>query len=309
MVLDFDEPQSIAIDQAGNVYITGFGSSSPFTTDRDYLTIKYSTDGDELWVANYNNGSTDEASSVAVDNSGNVYVTGVSGGFGNDYATIKYNLSGVEQWVKRYHGGVPFSSNFDAASALTVDENSNVYVTGSSVVGLSTNDADFFTIKYSSDGDSLWTARYNGPGNGGDGGIDIVSDNFGNIYVIGTSIGIGTASDYTLIKYKQTPVSGLDAKTGNILIGYNLSNNYPNPFNPTTKIKYTIPSNVKSQTSNVSLKVYDILGNKVAELVNENKPAGEYEILFDASELPSGIYLYQLRAGDFVVSKKMTLIK
>ncbi|MBK7377584.1 MAG: SBBP repeat-containing protein [Ignavibacteriales bacterium] len=301
---DFDEPKSIAVDLSGNVYVTGIGSRGNQPTDRDYVTIKYNTGGEEDWVSIYNNESTDEAKSIAVDTQGNVYVTGVSGGFGNDYATIKYNLSGVEQWVKRYHGGVPFSSNFDAASALTVDENSNVYVTGSSVEGLSTNDADFFTIKYNSDGDSLWTARYNGPGNDGDVGIDIALDNFGNIYVIGTSIGIGTASDYTLIKYKQTPVSGLDDKTGNILIGYNLSNNYPNPFNPTTKIKYTIPAR-----NFVTLKVYDVLGNEIVNLVNQEKQAGSYEINFDAINLSSGIYFYKLQTGDFVHAKKMILLK
>jgi len=71
--------------------------------------------------------------------------------------------------------------------------------------------------------------------------------------------------------------------------------NYPNPFNPGTKIKFTIP-----QTGFTSLKVYDVLGNKVTTLVNEEKPAGEYEVEFSGNELTSGVYFYQLKAGNFI---------
>ena len=91
---------------------------------------------------------------------------------------------------------------------------------------------------------------------------------------------------------------------------FSLSQNYPNPFNPVTKIKFTLPvtmSEVKG--SLVSLKVYDVLGNEIATLVNEEKPAGEYEVEFDGTELPSGIYFYQLRAGQNVETMKMVLIK
>ena len=90
---------------------------------------------------------------------------------------------------------------------------------------------------------------------------------------------------------------------------FSLSQNYPNPFNPVTKIKYSIPQNVRRKTGNVSLKIYDVLGREVATLVNEEKPAGEYEVEFNGTALPSGIYFYQLRAGDFVETKKMVLIK
>ena len=92
---------------------------------------------------------------------------------------------------------------------------------------------------------------------------------------------------------------------------FNLFQNYPNPFNPSTKIKYSIPSVTLSEVegSLVTLKVYDLLGNEVATLVNEEKPAGEYEVEFDGGDLPSGIYFYQLKAGSFVETKKMILIK
>lgn len=83
-----------------------------------------------------------------------------------------------------------------------------------------------------------------------------------------------------------------------------LKQNYPNPFNPSTIIRYSIP-----QTSKVMIKIYDILGNEVATLMDEEKSVGTYELTWNAASLPSGIYFYQLRAGDYVETKKMVLIR
>jgi len=90
----------------------------------------------------------------------------------------------------------------------------------------------------------------------------------------------------------------------NIITEFSLSQNYPNPFNPTTTIKYQIP-----ESGLVTLKVYDILGNEVATLVNEEKPAGSYRAELNGSNLSSGIYYYRMRAGEFVGTKKMILLK
>jgi len=83
-----------------------------------------------------------------------------------------------------------------------------------------------------------------------------------------------------------------------------LSQNYPNPFNPITKINYQIP-----ELSFITIKVYDVLGNEITTLVNEEKPAGSYEVEFDGAVLPSGIYYYQLRAGSYIETRKMVYIK
>ena len=85
---------------------------------------------------------------------------------------------------------------------------------------------------------------------------------------------------------------------------YILFQNYPNPFNPTTKIEYQIP-----ELSIVTLKVYDVLGSEIRTLVNEEKPVGDYEVEFNAANLSSGIYIYQLSAGEFIKTKKMIIIK
>jgi len=83
-----------------------------------------------------------------------------------------------------------------------------------------------------------------------------------------------------------------------------LSQNHPNPFNPTTTIHYELPLE-----GFVTLKVFDVLGNEVATLVNERKEEGRYQITFDASSLSSGVYIYQVRINDFIDTKKMILMK
>ncbi|MEE9448920.1 MAG: T9SS type A sorting domain-containing protein [Ignavibacteriaceae bacterium] len=102
------------------------------------------------------------------------------------------------------------------------------------------------------------------------------------------------------------------------LYTFNLEQNYPNPFNPTTTIRFTIPTSPLNPSPYqgegqrerlITLKVYDVLGNEIATLANEELPAGSYEVDFNAASLPSGIYFYQLRTGSFIETKKMVLIK
>jgi len=103
----------------------------------------------------------------------------------------------------------------------------------------------------------------------------------------------------------SNPVTKVDEFiTSSILIDFKLYQSYPNPFNPSTRIKYSIP-----QSSNVVIKVFDILGNEIEKLVNEEKQTGTYEITWHAENLPSGVYFYRLQAGDFVKTKKMVLMK
>ncbi|MDZ7624081.1 MAG: T9SS type A sorting domain-containing protein [Ignavibacteriaceae bacterium] len=92
--------------------------------------------------------------------------------------------------------------------------------------------------------------------------------------------------------------------TNNIPATFNLSQNYPNPFNPSTKIVYTV-----AEAANINLTVYNILGQQVAQLANGFKNVGTYEVTFDAENLPSGLYLYELEAGSTKITKKMTLLK
>jgi len=85
---------------------------------------------------------------------------------------------------------------------------------------------------------------------------------------------------------------------------FSISQNYPNPFNPSTKIQYEVP-----EKSIVSLKVYDVLGNEIITLVNKETLSGRYEVEFNATNLPSGVYFYRIQANNFVETKKMILLK
>ena len=122
-----------------------------------------------------------------------------------------------------------------------------------------------------------------------------------NVFVVWEDTPAGATGEIIFRRY-ITPTS-----VDNEIISpqeFGIDQNYPNPFNPTTTIKYQIP-----ELSFVTLKVYDVLGNEIATIVNEEKPIGIYEVEFDATGLPSGIYFYKLRAGTFVETKKMVLMK
>jgi beta-propeller repeat-containing protein len=190
-----EEPTAMAVDDSGNVYVTGYSGEPDHYF---YVTVKYDTFGHEEWVTVYSVPmGIGAAAAIAVDHSGNVYVTGTSGTFGsadNDYATIKYNSLGQQQWVARYNG--PGNSS-DAATAIAVDDSGNVYVTG-------TSGGDYATVKYDSSGQQQWVMRYNGPGNAGDNAVAIAIDSLGNVYVTGSSAGSDTGSDYATIKYNHS---------------------------------------------------------------------------------------------------------
>jgi hypothetical protein len=100
------------------------------------------------------------------------------------------------------------------------------------------------------------------------------------------------------------PIVSVEDELASIPDKYYLEQNFPNPFNPITKIRYRLP-----ESGIVSLKVYDILGNEIASLVNEEKSAGNYEVQFNATNVASGIYFYKLQAGSFIETKKMILLK
>jgi hypothetical protein len=190
-----DYPTGIAVDNSGNTYVTGYS----FDTEEnyDYATVAYDPSGNELWVARYDRSDYKNYPDIAVDNLGNVYITGPSTGVGTgkDYTTIAYDSSGNELWVVRYNGP---GNGDDIASALVVDNSENIIVTGKS-----TNTAGFYeyaTVAYDSSGNELWVARYGGLVNGDHVAGSIAIDPSGNIIVAGTSAGTA-GSDYATIAY------------------------------------------------------------------------------------------------------------
>jgi len=202
---NYDFASIVAVDNFGNVYVTGESRHDTTSGSEDYLTIKYSSVGTQLWTARYNGpgNGLDMPTAMAVDKYGNVYVTGWSEGNGtnSDYATIKYNSAGTQLWVERYNG--PASLD-DDASDLKIDSSGNVYVTGFSY-GNGTN-YDYATIKYDSNGVQQWIARYNGTANVDDFAVALQIDNTGNVYVTGYSQGGATHYDYATVKYNSSGI-------------------------------------------------------------------------------------------------------
>ena len=199
-----DEAVAQSLDPSGNVYITGtsFAGKDPLG-EQDYLTIKYNTSGTQLWTARYNgpDSEPDRATDLAVDNSGNVYVTGYARGTGLDFGTVKYNTNGLQQWVALYNGP---GNGSDLAFAIALDNSGNVYVTGSDQKKATEYNADYLTVKYNSAGVQQWTARYNGIFNDNDEANDIVVDKSGNVYITGWTNGVSPAWDMTTIKYSAS---------------------------------------------------------------------------------------------------------
>jgi len=142
--------------------------------------------------------------------------------------------------------------------------------------------------------------------------IDIDAYN-GIIRPIWMAMNNKTMSVWTALINDADLVVGVEKQR--IINNYELSQNYPNPFNPTTTIQYTIPITLNSpltkggNTRWVTLKVYDILGNEIATLVNESKAPGIHEVTFKGDNLPSGVYIYRMTAGNYSTQKKMILLK
>ena len=203
-----DQARALVVDSSGNVYVTGMSHEWRLGTDYDFCTVKYDSDGNQLWVARYNSPGnyTDDAYDIALGSAGNIYVTGRSKceRYNFDYLTIAYDTDGNELWTAKYNGP---GNGKDEALSIATDAAGNVYITGDSDSEISADprvpaNKDCTTIKYDRFGNELWVARYNGPGNFHDYGKKIEVDPSGNIYVAGLcdedSWG---GSDFLLIKY------------------------------------------------------------------------------------------------------------
>jgi uncharacterized delta-60 repeat protein len=194
-----DEVFAMAIDAAGNVYVTGIGYDHDEGLD-DYMTVKYNgSNGQILWKKLYHDNAEDQAIALALDHKGGVYVTGRSrNSVGDwDYVTIKYDAAdGTELKTANYNSG-----DNDTPKALALDGAGNIFVTGGSQQP--NTGYDYLTIKYNADLDTVWTRRYNYPGvNDYEMANDLALDAAGNVYVTGVSYrGLESVYDYATVKY------------------------------------------------------------------------------------------------------------
>jgi hypothetical protein len=280
-----DFGKKIIVDAAGNYYVTG--STIESGVNPEITIMKFSPGNVPLWTSFYDYAS-DMPTDMKMDNAGNLYITGYTNDNSNySFVTLKYNNNGSQLWSKRFIGA-------NIANSLAIDGSGNVYVTGSS-------NNDIATIKYNQNGTLVGNAMiYNGSSS--ERGVTVIANSSGSaVFVTGLSFTVEN-QDVVVIKYSQ-PV-GISNTNSEIPRDFSLQQNYPNPFNPSTMIKFSIPSE-----NYVSIKVYDMLGKQVDEIVNENLKAGNFEIKYDASKLSAGAYFYKIETSGYSETKKMMLIK
>jgi len=207
-----DEACDIEVDAAGNIYVTGFIKDS--LTDFDILTFKMNSNGDFLWVSQFNNNMVngkDQGTKLEIDATGNVYVLGFSDKNPSiltnyDIVLVKYSSSGIQQWVKQYNG---VADKADIPIDLCYLSSGKVVLTG---ISDNSQDDDIVTIAYNTSGTQLWLKLYAGTINGNDEPIEMDFDNSENIYIAGRSSN-GNDNDALLVKYSSSNGTQIWANT------------------------------------------------------------------------------------------------
>jgi hypothetical protein len=300
----------ITIDNSDNIIITGRIEASQQT--QDIMTIKYTPLGNLIWERRYNLGDSEIGKMIVTDNLDNIYVGGERYGSTtyNDILLVKYDSSGSFKWVKVFDDTIAGKSTNDYFSSMCTDRYQDVYLTGRSEQSWVPFDPpDLITLKYNYPGNQMLKIQYNSPADNWDEGVGIHVDSAFNIYTSGTSIGSFSSYDYIVIKHSQ-PNTSIQNQIYLPTV-FSLHQNYPNPFNPSTSIRFDLP-----KQGFVSLRVFDISGREVTELVKKELQPGVYEYNFDGSGLGSGVYFYRiavhtdkLQSGDFTETRRMVLVK
>ena len=330
----------------GGFVITGYTSNPPLPYD--VLLIKTDSNGNQIWSKTYGGNQRDEGYSVVQTNDGGFVITGETNSFGaglEDVLLIKTDSNGNLTWLKTfggtaYDGGrfvieatdgnfviagttISFGAGVYDVGLIKVDQNGNLIW----IKTFGGTSSDFgFSLIQASDGNFVITGRTESFGSGwNDVGLMKVDQNGNLVWItaigtieseVGFSVKQISDGGYIITGYNHTVTEEpnvyvvkvkpdiTDVEDESVVSNFLLAQNYPNPFNPNTTIKYQVP-----ELSFVTIKVYDLLGNEIAALVNEEKLAGKYEVAFNATGLPSGVYYYQLKTGSFFETKKMIMMK
>ncbi len=335
---------SVASNALGCVYVAGSFRSDSIRFDDlilfcsseyfDTYVVEYDQAGNAIWAESGIGEDWDEATSVAIDDWGNIYLAGHFGSdsiefgpktlqksaAGNiDMFLVKYDSDQELLWAEQ-NSGVIWSWVYP--EEIATDPAGNVFVSGAFIgdgiqfpsFALPTYGSyDIYAVEYTDAGDVVWAESVGGSGMDWVQGIAIGQS--ASAYICGffesDSIVFGqeTLTDggdhnrIFLAKLAGDVTSAGYQDSGVTASAYRLSN-HPNPFDLTTKIRYSIP-----EMGLVEITIYDISGRRIKELVNSVKPAGDYEVQFDAGNLASGIYFYRLRAGRYTDTRKLILLK
>ncbi len=309
----------------------GFAESDPPAGLGQAYWIRKTTDGGTTWTAQSPTGVSGAASAQ----NGLFMIDGNFYGFGLNTAPsrARYTTDGGTTWnlatlgiTGGFVSGMAFHDNKQTGVAATGDQagsslpNISRTTNGGSTwttVNTGTGLTGYASLKWISNSNTVYLS-----GTTGTGGAVRRSTNGGLNWTTQTTLGLGSithfdfyrsgstvwgyavCADGSILKVMETVTGVSDPVNSSIPSKYSLEQNYPNPFNPSTTINFALP-----KASDVTVKVYDALGHEVMTLVNEFKNAGTHQVVMNAANLTSGIYFYKIQAGDFVATKKLTLIK
>ena len=333
------QPSGIVCDRNNSVYATGSLQTCIIELDSIHslvpegimnaFIVQYDSNGNVLKALQSKGTGMAIPNSIAVDSACNMYITGCFEGsikFGEislqsagkfDVFTAKYDSTGAVQWAVSA-GGV----SYETSRSIKVGIDGNVYIAGINSKGANFENSNLtksgaFIAKYSGQGNLLYVktlCSVNETSVYGDnflirdievlGNDDILVTGFFDIpltFETGTLSSAGGRNIF-IAKIVKTQTNVEQDKF--LPLSFILHQNYPNPFNPSTTINYQVSVN-----SYVSLIIYDVLGREVAKLVNEDQSAGTYSVVFNAAQLPSGVYFYKLVAGTFSETKKLILLR
>ena len=290
------------ISSTGSIKVNGTTVSAPATyqvVDQNTITVEASTytEADVEYTFSHwsDNNSTQNPRTITATSHANISAVYVGTPIFTNYYDNNRNLHfntynpRIQQFVTLYwneHVSSNVTSYKIYRSNKSLGETYFIYIGSVSRGTTSFQDADYYLTSSSGGTELKYDVRaYYSP--------DQTASDGGYVSVRGTSAQINKTANTDSTSTELPAINE-----------YALNSNYPNPFNPTTQISYQIPEN-----SFVNLVVYNALGQKVAELVNQNQSVGQYSVKFDASNLPSGIYIYKLQTDNFSDVKKMLLTK
>ena len=268
--------------------------------------VYHSTNNGISWTA-VNTGLTDSVVQCLTTSGSNLFAATGKGVFystnnGINWIHTKMTISnvtslaasGANLFAGTEGGGVLLTTN-DGSSWAAVNEGlTNFYISSLAISGTNIFAGNVVGVYLSTNSGTSWTGVNSGFANA----------NVMSLAANGTNLFAGTDGQGVWRRPLSEMVTSVEQSLNNQPSQFGLEQNYPNPFNPNTTINYRLP-----KSGQVTIKVYDVLGNEVKTLVNEYKPAGGYSINFDAGKLGSGVYIYRITAGGYTSAKKMTLIK
>ncbi len=299
--VDWDMPKDVATDTTGDVYVTG--SSVGVASSEDYLTIRYSPDGETLWTRRYSGPADgdDEARALVVDALGNVFVTGHAHftSADDDCATLKYTADGTLAWCARYNGPIGLGAG---GEALTVDKAGSVFVTGGGWAG-SQAGGDCVTICYTPAGETAWVKTYNG-GND-DRGAALCSDTDGNVIVAGRA-GEYPQLDMLVIKYVRSGGAAEPRLDGSPQPMLSVR---PSVCRTSTVISYGIPAACEAR-----LAVFTAAGRRVRTFTPASAGVGHGHVTWDGRNdrglrVPPGVYTVVLEASEGTSRVKVVMLE